>query len=438
MGAVRRLTLRAARLADGLRRSDGASERAMQRQQPHRQQDKGEILLLKDFPCFLPEDGGVRFHGYITVQGRDYRLRLRGNTGPGGGADLSNAVLHGDPQLVALLQEHGALPMLSQRLKQASTIHEFLVELREMLERLHRVVPSAPALSFSSLHGRLVEEIEEVGWQHVTSVEEGVGDLTLGIELSDAAGRRHALSLRLLPDYPLTAPRCSAALPAHVELRWVSTGPGVGTSRLKNVVEQYAMAIAGYDELWHELEHIDAEAWVIEPEMPTRAIVYRRLAVGPHCALQVDLDASAPRAVPECKFFGMETAVAPLRQRLNLELHRWSPERHVLENLQLLLDVDFRPAPPAPAASISPATAGTAAMEGAEQGHGAECAICYSYRLDGAIPEKVCDNANCARCFHVDCMVEWLRGLATARTSFDTIFGTCPVSCARPILSHTA
>eukprot|EP01048_Picozoa_sp_COSAG05_P009762 COSAG05_NODE_821_length_7122_cov_142.066781_4_plen_396_part_00 len=383
-----------------------------------------------DFPCLLPGDHSCSYHGSIAVQGCDYRVRLCGDPIPGG-VDLSHATLHGCPKIHSLLEKHNALPVLLQRLQHAKSVHEFVVELREVLERLHRIAPAVPSLG--ALHERLVDEIIEIGWHSVTQVHEGPGELTIGVEVIDVVGRRHSISLRMLPDYPLTAPKCSAALPAHVELRWVSTG--VDTSRLVNIVEQYAAAIASYDMLWAELEYIDAEAWVIEPEMPTGAVVYRRLAAGPHCALQVDLDPAAPRAVPECKFYGMESAVAPLRARMNQELHRWSPSRRVLENLQLLLGVDFG-RPQATTVGGSQSATGVTAMEGSEQGHGAECAICYSYRLDGTIPEKMCDNVRCARCFHISCLLEWLRGVATSRTSFDTIFGECPY-CTEPIFVKT-
>lgn len=76
-------------------------------------------------------------------------------------------------------------------------------------------------------------------------------------------------------------------------------------------------------------------------------------------------------------------------------------------------------------------------MDVSDTGHGAPCAICYSYRLDDAIPDRVCDNERCARPFHSMCLVEWLRSSADARTSFDTVFGACPY-CSEAIFAKVA
>lgn len=35
-----------------------------------------------------------------------------------------------------------------------------------------------------------------------------------------------------------------------------------------------------------------------------------------------------------------------------------------------------------------------------------DCGICYSYQLDGAIPDQVCDNPQCAQPFHQICLYE--------------------------------
>ena len=114
-------------------------------------------------------------------------------------------------------------------------------------------------------------------------------------------------------------------------------------SRLKDAVAQYTSAISSYHDVWTELDEIDREAWVIEPEAPTRANLHRRLALGPRSSVQVTLDPSpgCARAVPEIRFFGSEAAVAPLRASLNRALHAWSLSRSVVENLRGMLGVNL-------------------------------------------------------------------------------------------------
>jgi hypothetical protein len=197
-----------------------------------------EVSLLRDFPLLLPEDNTrTSYHGFITAHGVDYRVRfsLPDAAAPGAaaGGALSGARLHGAPELWALLEAHGAYGMLEQRLARAASVHEFFVELRELVERLHgaQVLPDAGttpgAAAFATslslepaVYMRLVEEISEVGWSRVTGVEEGgSNELHLTLEL-EVNGRSHAMSVALPPNYPQDPPRCAAALPEHVELTW--------------------------------------------------------------------------------------------------------------------------------------------------------------------------------------------------------------------------
>jgi FANCL UBC-like domain 3 len=48
----------------------------------------------------------------------------------------------------------------------------------------------------------------------------------------------------------------------------------------------------------------------------SRAVTQRRIALAPHCSLMLAVDATAPRAAPEVRFFGADTAVTPLRHRV--------------------------------------------------------------------------------------------------------------------------
>ncbi|XP_035770804.1 E3 ubiquitin-protein ligase FANCL-like [Neolamprologus brichardi] len=61
-----------------------------------------------------------------------------------------------------------------------------------------------------------------------------------------------------------------------------------------------------------------------------------------------------------------------------------------------------------------------------------ECGICYSYRLEAAIPDQVCNDPRCGQPFHQTCLYEWLRALHSSRQSFNIVFGECPY-CSKPI-----
>eukprot|EP01027_Heterolobosea_sp_BB2_P011504 GEZU01016744.1.p1 GENE.GEZU01016744.1~~GEZU01016744.1.p1 ORF type:complete len:153 (+),score=10.88 GEZU01016744.1:140-598(+) len=138
----------------------------------------------------------------------------------------------------------------------------------------------------------------------------------------------------------------------------------------------------------------------------------RRIGIGNHSSLQIELDPLCPRGVPECRFLGADSVVVPLRDKLNQNiLAQWDYTDTPRNNLQRVLGIEF----PRP-------------KEALKEDFSVECGICYSYRLNNQIPDKVCDN--CCMPFHRVCLFEWLRSVPSTRQSFDTLFGNCPYCSA--------
>ena len=71
------------------------------------------------------------------------------------------------------------------------------------------------------------------------------------------------------------------------------------------------------------MEDFDNHTWVLEPDKPKRSDLMRRIALGNHCSLQIDVDAKNPRGICECRLFGNEKTVGPLQDLLNKNLMRW-------------------------------------------------------------------------------------------------------------------
>jgi E3 ubiquitin-protein ligase FANCL len=282
----------------------------------------------------------------------------------------------------------------------------------------------------------------------VTALTDDLSSLSLRVD--DRAGRRHALSLLLPSGYP-TSPPCIARsdLPAALDLRW---GPGFG---LRNVLARFEAAVEFHQELWDSLDDLDANAWVIEPARPTRACAFRRLALGGHASLMVDLDPMSPSAPPlRWQFMGSEAAVVPLRAAMQSRRVEWRTGRCLRANLEAVLGMEL------PKKEVG---VGAAA---AEEGLSAECAICYAYRLPppgspraeaaaataaaaapvpmdiedrydqgeeaGEVPDLNCDNPACSKPFHRRCLAEWLAADTSTRQSFGVLYGTCPY-CSSPI-----
>ena len=369
------------------------------------------------------------FVGYLAAEGEEpYAVRITT------ASDGRDPAVEGDPRLRAKLAGHEEA--LEQRLRRGGAdVNGLLAELSELIETAGHApqalamqstaeaaapVPQAPSrqLPPAAYYERLVDELDVVGWGALLSVSPALDELQLHVD--DAAGRSHVLALTLPPDYPRSPPRTRASLPLPFELSWpaIDSGGGGGSSSssapsLAGAISQFRVALARHQQLWDMLDDLDAHAWVLEPKNPGRDCVSRRIALGDHCSLQLELHTGAPSSLPELQFYGADRLVAPLRQALNANLMLWQPERTVRLNLAAVLQRDL-PAPPS--------TAGANGVDA--EAYATECAICYAYQLDGAVPESACDA--CGKPFHKACLSEWLRGLTTTQQSFNRLFGECP------------
>jgi E3 ubiquitin-protein ligase FANCL len=211
--------------------------------------------------------------------------------------------------------------------------------------------------------------------------------------------------IKLPPDYPVSAPICSSEMPEPVSIRWLS-----GVSTLADVVQQFQRAFEKYQDLWLQLDDLDQNVWILEPERPTYSTSMRRIALGNHCSLQITIDPKRPRGVPDqCKFFGADSIIHPLRQTFNKNIAKWDDKQKVRSNLESLLGMSF----PSPK-NVN------------KEEFSMECGICYTYRVGDTIPEVCCENTKCGKPFHRICLFDWLRAIPSSRIAFDTIFGQCP------------
>ena len=369
--------------------------------------EAGSSLLLPE-----EDDASGPLSGYLNVRGQSFALRIVPARPP------AKAELHACPKLRAALR--GSEAAVEQRLQRGGADSTAIAaELKDLLERL---LPEQPATTLRSttLYEAVIAELDGIGWGRLLALNEALDELSLQVQ--DGAGRSHTLGLSLPADYPRSPPRAAAALPAPFELQWAAAPSGGGADySLAGAMAQFSAELARHQPLWDELDDLDANCWVLEPAHPTRDVSSRRLALGQHCSLSVALHVAAPASLPELAFLGAERVIGPLRRALNAKLHLWEPKRSVRLNLEAVLGVSF----PTPQAASS---------EGADE-YSSECAVCYTYRVDGKVPEVACDG--CSKPFHTACLVEWLRAVPTTQTSFNRLYGECPY-CQRPITVEAA
>lgn len=357
-------------------------------------------------PTLLPLNVEMTaFHTVFSVHGQEFSFNIL-NVPPAsetGKNSLKNVKLEGDRELRGLLS--GLEPLVQQRLNQSTDVGRFALEMKDILEHVVGV-KSQVSLPSTDFYRRIYSDIEAVGWEHLVCLGEDL--MSVRFRIFDRAGREHNVEITLPSTYPEVEPAVSSELPIAFELQWSKE------ATLKDALNQFHETIDKFQDFWHVMEDIDMNVWVMEPVHPSRASSFRRIAL---------VNAFSPRSVPECRFFGSDLAITPLRKSWNSNIRRWKVDRLLRENLEDILETTF----PSPQDSI-------------QEDISADCGICYAFRLPnaerGSVPDRACDNPSCGRPFHSACLIEWLRSITTTRQSFDVLFGNCPY-CSHPIAVKT-
>lgn len=358
----------------------------------------------------------------------------------------------------------GSEELVRSRLQSCADVDAFVLELRDIVERIKR--SEAPSSAASALErptptasiACVLSEVEALGWARVASVDTTLRRIEL--RANDEAGRPHSLAVSLPLDYPASAPTCSVSLPGDCTFSSAAAtnaaasggkrkrGADSSATRgaLVALVRAFEARLATHQDLWDVLDDIDAHYLVIQPAHPTRGESYRRVAIGRHCSMHLKLDPADPCAPCDVTFLGGESVVGPLRRRLRIALDAGAwvrPARGAARgvraetlrrNLAAILKTTF-PGPSKAAAQSDDVSV--------------ECGICYAYQLHPAsatgaaataataataaeeaaaacVPDFACQNARCGRPFHRACLQLWLQALPSTRRSFDTMFGKCP------------
>ncbi|XP_038072051.1 E3 ubiquitin-protein ligase FANCL-like [Patiria miniata] len=349
--------------------------------------------------------------GLICVKGQDLHLRIELPDD----RDHRRAKLLGDWLLNQHLRSYRHL--IGQRLQNTPDLATFLSELKNILEHTMQhqseASKSQPSVTMATQCSQVIGDIGRLGWEKLSSIDPSFSSLQLISEGPN--GSKHYITVHLDPQHPVVAPTCTTDLPGEtLELHWTHQ------STLADIYTQFEESLGKYREFWDTVAEIDEQTWVLEPERPMPSDRSRRIALGNNSSVQVTVDPLYPKMLPEFKFLGADHVINPMRDKLNANLKDWDTGRSLLSNLKTLLDIQF----PSPQSS-------------SREDFSEECGICYSYRLEGAIPDRACDNPQCNKPYHYSCLYEWLSSLPSghqtiSKYGFNTIFGNCPY-CDVPI-----
>lgn len=350
----------------------------------------------------IPQDlKGLKYSGYIILNNGEFRIDIQLKEKD----VLQDAQVECEWNIANLLK--GYEEVLIKKLHQSSSIKEFLVELKVLLENLTSFDNESENTCDTKVLQNLLKEVEEqIGWDRFLKTNE---DFTsLKFVYRDAEQRSHQIIIERKVSSSSLA--CTVDLPIPVKIK--------ENDSLSSIYQKFIKVVDQCQQFWELLKEIDDNCWVLEPEVNAFRCTYRRIALEGSSSIRVDIDPTQPSTFPECRFVGPSSVVDPLKQNLNKNMSLWDDHEGLLENLRNVLHVKFPSK-----SSVS------------KENLQVECGICYSYQLGDEIPEKICEDARCAQPFHTSCLFEWMRSLPTFRQSFNIIFGECPY-CGKKLTIH--
>ena len=306
---------------------------------------------------------------------------------------------------------NGSEEVVQRRLAQSLSINAFCVEFKHLLEQQLLKAPtsstqlSTAKLPSSSYYTLLLDEINAIGWDNVSQLNNELNHIT--VQLTDSNSRSHSVEFILHADYPILAPICRHQLPARFEPKWNPK------SSLSDLCSQFQSQLELYQDTWRVLDDFDANTIVLEPFSPLKSDMTRRIQVSQFVSLRLEISPSNPLSIPIYSFQGAEATVSPLRERIEAHIHEWDFRKTPRQNFESLAAITF----PHP----------SSLAENAEMDPEHLCAICYSYTLDNAIPDQVCNNPSCAKDYHATCLYDWFQSVQPGnRLTKAVVWGACP------------
>jgi E3 ubiquitin-protein ligase FANCL len=353
----------------------------------------------------LPCGDDDLYHGFVRLSnGNQYRICMVWNSD-------AQRQFYCEPELEQLLVD--VRHLLLERLDRAESPGLFIDELTHVFETRVAHKLNGKVEDFAKLK-RILKECEKIGWDKVKNVKEDFGEIE--VETRDLSGRKHWLVLTLNHDQSVV---CAFDLPVKME-EFVKFEEAAQSLEISTYYPRFEQLVFKFQRFWDIMDDIDANCWVIEPERPSRSCTMRRIIIGKNASMLFYVDPNRPSApidIGQCRFYGTDQILSPLKQKLAFYLSNglWNNQESLRKNIENAFGTSLP----------------SREFQKIEE-FGLECGICYSFLQNDVAPDQNCDNSLCSRPFHRKCLFEWLKSLPTSRTSFDTVFGTCPY-CFSPI-----
>lgn len=318
---------------------------------------------------------------------------------------------------------------------------------------------------------QIIANIDEIGWDRIVDIDTDLNHVTFVIrdgmdreheiyfQLKNGGGDRQSQSKSGQPQGALSNDTAMdntvvsqlshyANLPIELvrkiqAMRDTSTtgnsgdGPIGHTMSDKNpfmfILRQYETVIDQIQDFLSVMHELDSTVCILEPENCTPAHTMRRIAVGSHSSIQIEVDPLMPYSIPNIRFLGADAVVGPMKESWMRHVHtQWKQPHKTKDTIEIEDKKEFNIVSNLERA-LNIKLPRKDEMEKTSSEFSGECGVCYAYKgSNDKIPDKVCDNVRCCMPFHSSCLVQWLRALPDVRQIFDTLTGKCPY-CQEPI-----
>ncbi|KAG0744968.1 hypothetical protein G6F57_000318 [Rhizopus arrhizus] len=301
------------------------------------------------FPLIIPiEEEKKIYKGYIPIQKQEYLIQVQ--LGPGG-------QLFGTKELNELIDNKKTL--IENKLHEAKDIMTFLLEFKEIIEESitsesNEITTFQP---MSSKISHIYQELSIIGFDKVHYMSETMDEILFKTIY-------HELKVTLPSNYPFAPPQIIAYIPTQIE----------SSLSIADIVNRHEQIIHQHQKLFDCLDDLDKHMRILEPEKPNRSDTWRKIALGHHCSLYLEItDPMSPFDKPQIRLFGSEKRVENLRKAWDHTF--WDKEVALHVNLLNIFQL------------VPDEKQG---QEDYTNTTDIECGICYSYKLEnGEAPETI-------------------------------------------------
>ncbi|GLG95446.1 E3 ubiquitin-protein ligase FANCL [Gryllus bimaculatus] len=376
------------------------------------QMDEREALM-EAFPHLIVCCNFTHYKGFISVGGTDFLTSIYVPNYP----CLAKMTLKCSWPVSQLLSGHDT--MLKEWI-QSDTLTSFLKKLKNLLELEMKKKPIVNECQedfiVADSFKLLMSDLKKIKFHNIVSFSSCLKKIQL--QKVDASNRVHIIDMSVGEAYPLDVVQIQALLPdAALEIIRKN-------SRVDKIYNSFVEQVIYLQRTWDDLDLIDANCCVLDPEHPTRKDMGRRILIGKNVSIYLNMSYEDVSAVPSITVLGPEQSVQQFQSTLARNEKLWDSDSSTVDNLKKVLDLSSFPARENRCADISLV-------------HQEECLICFALWMDGEMPNLVCENTRCGSPFHTTCLFQWLQTVSGNYQSFNQVHGDCPncgmaISCPVP------